>query len=424
VTSDRPSGPTPSTQSQVERFHALDAVRGITLLLVIVLHASMSFTPGIAYTGWPVVDSNPSSVIGLILFTIHLFCMPVFFLLAGFFTSLQLTHQSTREFVKQRTKRIFVAFLLGWTVVVPVTFVFIATTVIPILGRPASSMLPENDLIPAPLLHLWFLWLLSFYYLVFVAARSLSTLAPHRAVSAFAAGAERAMSWICRRNLEPLILALPLATCLFAARSWVPSQGIPTPSNSLVPDLSVVVGYAVAFGFGWFLHGHTEVMARWRNNWKTLIVLAIAAMTVMIAIGGFDAQSSFELVNGTPTLIAVSGWKKLVCALGCGLAAWFLTLGLIGAALRFMDAYNARRRYLADASYWMYIIHFPLIVGLQTLVARWPLHWALKYAIVLGVALPILLGSYRYLVRPTWIGALLNGRRIPRSQALPHNTAT
>ena len=44
-----------------ERVHALDAVRALALLLGVVLHAAMSFVPGIGSVGWPIVDRSPST---------------------------------------------------------------------------------------------------------------------------------------------------------------------------------------------------------------------------------------------------------------------------------------------------------------------------------------------------------------------------
>ena len=40
-------------------------------------------------------------------------------------------------------------------------------------------------------------------------------------------------------------------------------------------------------------------------------------------------------------------------------------------------------------------------------------------AFMVGGSIPILLLSYHYLVRFTWVGAILNGRRHPRAGKLP-----
>jgi ABC-type multidrug transport system ATPase subunit len=112
--------------------------------------------------------------------------------------------------------------------------------------------------------------------------------------------------------------------------------------------------------------------------------------------------------------MAQPGLTKTVYALVFGVAVWGWVLGLTGAALRFLSNFNATRRYLADASYWIYLAHLPLVVALQIWVSDWPLHWSVKYPFILIVSFAVLFLSYHYLVRPTFIGRLLNGRKYPR----------
>jgi peptidoglycan/LPS O-acetylase OafA/YrhL len=95
------------------------------------------------------------------------------------------------------------------------------------------------------------------------------------------------------------------------------------------------------------------------------------------------------------------------------LATWSWTFGLIGLALRYLSNFSARRRYIADASYWLYLIHLPIVIALQIVVSQYAWPWPIKFALILGVAFPIMLLSYRYCVRNTFIGAVLNGRRYP-----------
>ena len=72
-------------------------------------------------------------------------------------------------------------------------------------------------------------------------------------------------------------------------------------------------------------------------------------------------------------------------------------------------------RYVSDASYWIYIVHLPVVVAMQVAVGHLPWHWSVKFPLVLAASLAVLFGSYRYLVRATFIGQLLNGRKHPRA---------
>jgi glucan biosynthesis protein C len=85
---------------------------------------------------------------------------------------------------------------------------------------------------------------------------------------------------------------------------------------------------------------------------------------------------------------------------------------VIGVALRFLSGFSATRRYVADASYWLYLIHLPIVMALQVAVSTldWP--WPVKFAAILLVAIPAMFVSYQLLIRYSVIGAVLNGRRV------------
>jgi hypothetical protein len=59
----------------------------------------------------------------------------------------------------------------------------------------------------------------------------------------------------------------------------------------------------------------------------------------------------------------------------------------------------------------MYLVHVPLVISGQLLVRSWPLPAPLKALVVLAIVTPLLLASYRFCVRGTAIGCLLNGPR-------------
>jgi peptidoglycan/LPS O-acetylase OafA/YrhL len=93
------------------------------------------------------------------------------------------------------------------------------------------------------------------------------------------------------------------------------------------------------------------------------------------------------------------------------LAVWGGALGLIGAAVRFIKRENAGIRYVADASYWVYIVHLPILIAMQAAVQPLGLPWFANYPMVVGLTFAIGFVSYELLVRYSWIGANLNGKR-------------
>src|SRR5690606_631838 len=83
---------------------------------------------------------------------------------------------------------------------------------------------------------------------------------------------------------------------------------------------------------------------------------------------------------------------------------WSLVLLALGVSRKLIRRPNAVIRYLADASYWLYLIHLPIVVWLQVAFAELPWHWALKLAAISGLTVGVSLLLYDLLVRPTLLG--------------------
>jgi peptidoglycan/LPS O-acetylase OafA/YrhL len=166
--------------------------------------------------------------------------------------------------------------------------------------------------------------------------------------------------------------------------------------------------YLIFFGAGWLLHRQTGLLEQLSKRWKSSTVAGLvagAALSILF-MDSLHADSISELRS--------SVWfRSLYCYL-YGVVMLFLVFGITGGFVRHFKNPSRTWRYLADSSYWLYLIHLPIVVWLQVALYRWDVHWALKFALINAVAFPIMLMSYHYLVRSTFIGATLNGRRFPR----------
>jgi peptidoglycan/LPS O-acetylase OafA/YrhL len=116
--------------------------------------------------------------------------------------------------------------------------------------------------------------------------------------------------------------------------------------------------------------------------------------------------------------------QALLVAVAYPFAIWAWCFALLGTATRFLAGENRVIRYLSDSSYWIYLIHLPLVVALQVWVSQWPTGWEVKYPLILTIAIPILLASYQLFVRSTFLGAWLNGRRYGRASRAPAPAAS
>lgn len=384
-----------------ERLHALDALRGFALLLGIVLHATLSFIPGQRF--WVILDTHPSTTLAVTYFVIHIFRMTTFFLIAGFFAHMSFHRRGAFGFVKDRLQRIAVPLLIGWPIVfAAMVMAAIWAATFPHGGFPPAQRNWPPVLPRFPLAHLWFLYVLLEFYAATLMLRA--GVAWFDRSGRLRAGIDWLIALMMRSLLAPVILAIPIGVCLCLDPTWSGWIGVRTPDSSLVTNIQAVVCFGTAFGFGWLLHRQRGLLSILRQRWLLNFLAAAVLIVASLALFGLPPRPIHD------DAIHLAG---SICY---ALAIWTTTFAAIGSALRFLSGYSRSRRYLADASYWLYIVHLPLVMALQVAVSQldWP--WPLKFAGILLVAVPVMLASYQLLVRPTFIGAVLNGRRMRQDE--------
>lgn len=387
--------------SQV-RLHSLDAVRAFVLLLGIVLHATMSFIPGM---GFPAKDSSPSTSLAVTFYVIHIFRMSAFFMIAGFFARMMFHRKGTAGFIKDRRKRILLPLVVGWAVFFPLTAVAVVWGLMRTSSQPTPPPAPDVFLY-FPLAHFWFLYVLLWLYGLTLLGRRLFDAVVTRPEAARTRldGVVRAV--VCN-HWAPLVLALPIGAYLYFLQPWPAWFGIPTPEHSLIPTLAAVIGFGTAFSFGWLLQRQVDLLQQWQRRWPAYLAAAIVLTIVCLSIAGPD----------TFMIQLAMGWVRFAYVACYTVAIWCWTFAIIGAAMHFFADESPVRRYIADSSYWLYLAHLPLVFFLQGTVAPWNLHWSVKFPLILAVATALLLLSYKHWVRPTYIGEVLNGRRHPGAAA-------
>lgn len=394
--------------SSHERLHALDTVRGFALLLGVLLHASMSF-----FLPIPAMDVSQSDTLASMTFVIHTFRMPVFYLLAGFFGHMAFHRKGARSFVGDRAKRIGVPLLVGWVILTPVTIAITIWGLTRTFGAEAlaGAAPPESGL---PLTHLWFLYYLCIFYVLMLAIRRVFDMALDRS-QRVRAGIDRVVRGLLGSYIAPILLAAPLAVYLYLDEAWVFSGGIPTPDTGLTPKIPALIGFGTAFALGWLLHRQVDLLREWERRWPAHLAVAGVLSFACLWITSLAAIGTPGLTPG-PELFVVPGpaWVRLAYTAAYTTAIWCWTFGLIGAALRFFAGASAVRRYIADSSYWLYLVHLPVVFFLQVVFAQVPWHWTVKYLLILAIAFTVLFASYHYLVRSTFIGRVLNGRKYRR----------
>jgi peptidoglycan/LPS O-acetylase OafA/YrhL len=378
------------------RFHGLDACRAAAMLLGLFFHGSISFMemPG----PWAVQDRSTDRGVDAFVWICHSFRMPVFFLLAGFFGRLLHEKLGAAGFLRHRAKRLLLPFVVTLIPLIPTLFLlwkwgWAGSGPRPkdILGVETPSL--ELDRIRLSPGHLWFL-----YYLMMILLLGVSLVALGRRLGLAAVG--RSLDAVLRGLVQSRLVAVVMAVPTALALAFMQTPAADTPIY-FSPEPRILAYYGIFTAFGWLLHRQAELVEEFGRRLWVPLLLALAGIAPL----GLLVE---RLVQGGPALSA--GARIGISYLGA-LFGWSLVLVFLGAFVKWGSTPKPWVKWLSDASYWCYLVHLPVVVCFQILVA--PLEWPgpLKYALLMAATLGVCLGTYRAFVRYTFIGATLNGPR-------------
>jgi peptidoglycan/LPS O-acetylase OafA/YrhL len=404
----RTTAPVGSITSAPEsaRLDYLDGTRAFALMLGVVFHASMSFSP--YFMGWAVQDISTSPLVADFIQISHSFRMETFFLLAGFFSRGLYHRRGAGEFVRSRALRLGVPFVAGWFLLRPLIVSAWIMGAASLRGDYAfwASLrdgFASLKTLPAGVFtgsHLWFL-----YYLLMVTTLTLGLRGMVASVDRRLGVTRKidiAIAWMANSPWALGVLVVPTAGALWFMRFW----GMDTPDQSLQPNFPVLAIYGGFFVLGWLFARQPETIARFGRLSAVNAVLALGAGWAVVRLSGIQADP------GHPQYLAA----HVGFVIGYAMLMWTLVALTLGLFRKFLDHPRPIVRYIADSSYWIYLLHLPVVAWLQVAVAEWDAPWWLKLAGISLATVAIALVTYDLFVRSTFIGAILNGRR--REQVL------
>ncbi len=396
---------TTSSSPVVKRIHALDGLRASALLLGVVFHSTLAYVmlPG----DWGVGTAEPSLPLWWLVHYSHNFRMQLFFMLAGFFAAMTIDKRGVVPYLRDRTMRIGVVFIVfmypikiliglpwvqgglktGWLQLPP------EAEGARLLDVVIGSIRLESWPFITPA-HLWFLYYLALIILLFVAARFVSlTLLGDRA-AAWQSKVAGGFYWFFSGWLAPIWLALLMTPWLVNT----PRFTLESPDRGFALEWPALFIYGLFFCFGWWLHKRPALLTIFPRRWVLFVLLSIMASSLAFYL---------ELQRYVAEVTTATMW---IASFANGLTTSLAVLGWTGFFVLFFSRESWLMRYLADSSYWVYIIHLPVVVAFQVWVSNWDSMVA-QLLLINSATFIVTIASYHWLVRYTWVGLWLNGRR-------------
>ncbi len=392
-----------SVASSLPRIASLEALRAGAMLLVVLAHAALAYVeiriPGLV---WVIRDHSRSLFFDVLFWGCVGTAMPIFFTLSGLWAVQLFDLHGSSGYFRDRSQRILLPFLAAGLIVLPITLVvwgigWLASgqyTWSQIIRMKVVKELLKNQWLgPA---HLWFLeylLVMLFIYGVVQSFRSRSGRVWSEQSSS------RWDGWLLA-HWSPFLIAIPSTLILASGYTHHGFDPMTDLRNSFVPD-----PYRWAHHAWFFVVG--TLLARRRSQWNALqsrwrSYLAFAALVLVVRLALLRDTSDFP---GSRALHAV-------CMISGALFGWLALFGLWGAAQQGCVKSRGVIAYLSGASYWVYLVHFPMVGLVQ--VALYPAPWpaGIKYVVVVSLVFLLCLASYETVVRRTWVGRWLNGRRL------------
>lgn len=362
------------------------------MLLGLVIHGAVSYMTPDPAPGWYFRDSDRSAFFDLLTVFIHVFRMPVFFVIAGFFAAMLYVERGEPDFIRNRLRRVALPLAAFWPILFPAVIAgfWYAQGRTGQRTQPSLTALLSFSLVDATFIHLWFLY----YLLLFYAAVLVGVRIP------LPAALGEWLDRLFRVTLESPLRAIALGAV--SAITLLPMEtGMLDTKPTFIPYIPGLTAYGVYFAFGWLLYRARDLLCFAAEGAWIHMALGVALFPVNLSL-------AISVIKAMPHPDPLT---RVLTSISTGVVMGLCVFGFLGLFLRYFDSHRPAVRYLTEASYWIYLVHLPFAIWVPGWLVGSGLPAVAKFAITEAVMFTAAMLTYHYAVRWTFIGALLNGRR-------------
>ena len=365
----------------IERRYDIDWLRVFATYLLFPFHIGKVFDVAPYY---PIKSPDHCAQLDLFTAFIHLWHMPLFFLLAGWSLHASIALRGGRAALRERVDRILVPFIAG------------SVTLCLWVGwyervKMTGASLTFWQYVPKFFTSLdYFTWS-QLWFLIYLFTFTLLWWPVFRRMTARAGSLALRASWHIYRPIPALILMQGIL------RIWWPGY------QNLYNDWANFCYYSAMMMMGFILGSQPAVAGAIQREWRRAAVIGLSL--AVLALWGISHQEW-------------SGESRHIFYYVFGTAGGYCILvGMLGFAREHLNRRNRALDYLAESALPVYILHQAGIVVPGWYITHLALPMPVRIALLLVVSVTVTMLVYHFLVRPFSITRRLTGMKPKRATA-------
>ena len=370
-------------RSESNRQHHWDAFRAVLMLLGIPYHVALTYRIGQVW----ILDAR-EGMAGLseLAEFIHLFRMPAFFVIAGYFSALLLARRAPGQWLRGRLFRLGIPLAVAMLTLNPLLNMACELSGLPAAEAVQSWLRNSAESGGYWVRHLWFLIVLLYYSLA-------ASLLVWRLPALANARVSPRRDALLARWFLPFWLGLAMLFGLWEAVSieLFYKAGLATNLPQQILRIDETLQYLPWFLLGWLMARAPAFHARLYRLSPVIVITAATFTALAIRYG--------------PVLWPPYG-RFLATVAGLCLTQVALVL-----LRRVASQPSASVRSLVDASFVVYLFHLPILAGLVVLMQPLAMHVALKAALVALLTFLLSWGCWAAVSRSPLLRLLYDGVR-------------
>jgi glucan biosynthesis protein C len=381
---------TNSTVRDAARLYYVDWLRVIATLGVFLFHASNVFN----VADFVIKNAETSLVVTIFQAFFFPWGMPLFFLIAGAGTWFAMRRRSAGQYVRERTSRLLVPFIVGSILFGPIQLFleWSNKTQRGVRQGPFLDFVKARPWSIGPRFfgvvgyHMWFLgFLFCFSLLSLPLFLWFRGAAGQRFISR--------MARLCEHRSGILLFILPLAIVRLSLHPFFPYEH----------DWADFFCFMSFFILGYLLFADRRFVQAIRRDWPITLGVGIAAFLAFAAI--ILLTGDIDIEAGPRTLLDFVWWGLVA------VNSWCWTAFVLFIGMRYLNHTNKWLQYGQEAILPFFVVHQPVIVVIAYFVVQWNTGIVPKMLAVFVGSFVVSIGLYELIIKRVGILRAMSGMK-------------